>query len=1261
MGKDLATKALDEAALRLCATWLNGQVPLVEIGGISAVLLGGLSSESNDIYVQCQCSQCIGKPSNVGLRTLEQHVEHVTGDEVPAGTGNGICRNFLFFKAHPEQMSFKNYMKLAAEQYDSEKLQGSKLWQFRFDKHVCSTANAAPRAGLWVQAELLGYDEKSGEHEVVYAAGSLLAGQRAKIFLGATPVHFADDPPAGGVSWNKRTLKWQVTLYARGRYRYFGSYVSQEEAACAYDRAALAAAATVGEGDLHADGADDMEVDEGLLEEDEGTDGEDDQAAGLLQELAAGQGPASARPGGRFSGAVGDVAVPASLPGFKKKRKRKAVGKLFTRKKIHRAEPHLAGCEVSSGQAADGAGGGTAARMAVAAAGDGGGGGDSKAAALAVDMSGNAAAEAYDIDTAADEDEAAAALLVAAAAAGSDVHADGDEVHDEDDAEDSHGEASEDECELEEVGTRRSQRQAARKAQKKTARRMASVVNARSDGLWARLMQRAGSDTDSDDGSSHMDGLQPGDLEAMTAVAQAAGVSKDAVLSAHEQAVKLLEQAQKGRARGRGRGRGRGRRGRPPGSGITARLAELHAQFVALGGFEGNDDEQQVSEAGGTGGAGVMAEDEELGDDDADVAALLLGLTGAAGTGVHPAEGEDEEAEDDEMLDAAAEDEQGLDQSSKAGPGGARGEKGASGHGKHVDEEDWAPRSRGRGLKGKGSRSRGGRGGAATAGVAAAAASSSGAHYSHHGQAGSWGGVEGGRVARMTGAAFTSQHQQQQAAAAAAMGNPMSGMFGMMVGGKGWMGQAAGRGLGMSGMWGLQKQQQQQHKLQRVSHTGGEDEGSRSEGDVMFNAFTTGSPKAVAEFQALYTTLNTNPAAMSQVMALLFQFGTQMGANLAASGQAPSMAAALSSMAAGMVGGPGDGSAGQGATTCAAGTAAAPGEGSLVANFINNQVAGAAEGGGGGPGSDGGSGGGGQGTTSGNGKVSTAGAAENNGAKAAAGGEHGGAEDGSGSRRAGYEAAAAASPALTGQMTAPAVLARQGPASASAGVTLQGGLGLSRSQLPGSGGLMVPLQGTGAVAGAARGASLTGSVWPPVVTTAYVGGVPPAGAAVGWGGFNPSAAAAAAVAAGMPAEYVNMLMGLGQLEEQHLYDHPHNWRGGAEAASTRLSYCRTAEYEWSAWDAWWCCWTHILSSSISHDATDRVPGAATNLRSSGGLLQQLGDIGMLPQQQVPAVLQAGCNVAAGTHHISEEPSVTIAGSGLSAAVAAAPAVHAPAL
>jgi len=42
MGKGTATEALDEAALRLCATWLSGQVPLVEIGGISAVLLGGV-------------------------------------------------------------------------------------------------------------------------------------------------------------------------------------------------------------------------------------------------------------------------------------------------------------------------------------------------------------------------------------------------------------------------------------------------------------------------------------------------------------------------------------------------------------------------------------------------------------------------------------------------------------------------------------------------------------------------------------------------------------------------------------------------------------------------------------------------------------------------------------------------------------------------------------------------------------------------------------------------------------------------------------------------------------------------------------------------------------------------------------------------------------------------------------------------------------------------------------------------------------------
>jgi hypothetical protein len=63
-------------------------------------------------------------------------------------------------------MSFKNYMKRAAEQYQCGALQGTRLWQFRFDKHVCKTANAAPGAGLWVQVEVLGYNDKSGEHEV---------------------------------------------------------------------------------------------------------------------------------------------------------------------------------------------------------------------------------------------------------------------------------------------------------------------------------------------------------------------------------------------------------------------------------------------------------------------------------------------------------------------------------------------------------------------------------------------------------------------------------------------------------------------------------------------------------------------------------------------------------------------------------------------------------------------------------------------------------------------------------------------------------------------------------------------------------------------------------------------------------------------------------------------------------------------------------------------------------------------------------------
>lgn len=42
-----------------------------------------------------------------------------------------------------------------------------------------------------------------------------------------------------GVCWNKKNKRWQAAINSSGRYLYLGSYVSEEDAARAFDRAAI--------------------------------------------------------------------------------------------------------------------------------------------------------------------------------------------------------------------------------------------------------------------------------------------------------------------------------------------------------------------------------------------------------------------------------------------------------------------------------------------------------------------------------------------------------------------------------------------------------------------------------------------------------------------------------------------------------------------------------------------------------------------------------------------------------------------------------------------------------------------------------------------------------------------------------------------------------------------------------------------------------------------------------------------------------------
>jgi hypothetical protein len=91
-------------ACRLTSHLRSCRLPLQFTFCNPVLLFTGYTSESSAIFVQCQCPQCAQHPCHARLRNLEQHVQHVTGDKVPPGNGNSICRNFLFLKTQPVQV-----------------------------------------------------------------------------------------------------------------------------------------------------------------------------------------------------------------------------------------------------------------------------------------------------------------------------------------------------------------------------------------------------------------------------------------------------------------------------------------------------------------------------------------------------------------------------------------------------------------------------------------------------------------------------------------------------------------------------------------------------------------------------------------------------------------------------------------------------------------------------------------------------------------------------------------------------------------------------------------------------------------------------------------------------------------------------------------------------------------------------------------------------------------------------------------------------
>lgn len=60
----------------------------------------GHTSQSSNVYVQCQCSLCTNKEPHVGLNTLEEQLEHVTGEDLPDSVeeANKVCRMYLFVR-----------------------------------------------------------------------------------------------------------------------------------------------------------------------------------------------------------------------------------------------------------------------------------------------------------------------------------------------------------------------------------------------------------------------------------------------------------------------------------------------------------------------------------------------------------------------------------------------------------------------------------------------------------------------------------------------------------------------------------------------------------------------------------------------------------------------------------------------------------------------------------------------------------------------------------------------------------------------------------------------------------------------------------------------------------------------------------------------------------------------------------------------------------------------------------------------------------
>lgn len=116
-------------------------------------LSAGITSESDTIYVQCQCPSCAGKPSPVGLHTLVQHVEHVTDEEMPAN----LCRTLLFFQAEGAQVK-------GPAAYHTLR-QTLLLWVIAVNGQLCCNMSS-PSAPFSAASAILNSVDQSGHHGI---------------------------------------------------------------------------------------------------------------------------------------------------------------------------------------------------------------------------------------------------------------------------------------------------------------------------------------------------------------------------------------------------------------------------------------------------------------------------------------------------------------------------------------------------------------------------------------------------------------------------------------------------------------------------------------------------------------------------------------------------------------------------------------------------------------------------------------------------------------------------------------------------------------------------------------------------------------------------------------------------------------------------------------------------------------------------------------------------------------------------------------